>query len=478
MVGTKKEADKRSSRVIDFLIHLFVCLCRDLNMFDFLSNRFSGIFDWLNGKPRISQDDINASVEKLFDALIDADVPHALARAFLTTVTDSLAGKELHKSINPGHYIVKVVQEKLTEFLGSQASAAPLFIEYPSTVMVLGLQGSGKTTTTAKLAHLIDQQERKAGKKKRILLASVDYYRAAAIDQLEILAKEIGLDFYRAISQNVLAAAREIQEYSQKNNYELLFLDTAGRLHIDQEMMLELKEVEKIVRAKKKILILDAMTGQESLSVAEAFNQAVAFDGAILTKMDSETRAGAAFSFYYKLKKPVLFIGVGEKVNDLEPFIPDRIASRIIGMGDILTLMDKAEKALAEDDKIKQAKMSERFTTGTFTLDDFLQQLSYIQKMGSAQKILSYLPGMPKMNPADVERGEKEMKRMRAISSSMTLKERLMPSLLNGERKKRIARGSGTEIADVNQMLQKFEQIKHFAKLMKNSGNFKNFFKK
>ncbi|MBL4587815.1 signal recognition particle protein [Candidatus Babeliales bacterium] len=447
-------------------------------MFNFLSDRFSGMFDWLNGKSRLTQSDINKAFDQLFDALIDADVPQDLAKTFLTTVTESLKGQDLQKNINPGHYIIKVVQDELAAFLGSKESEKFWPIQYPLTMMVLGLQGSGKTTTTAKIAYAIKEKEAEKGKRKRIIVASVDYYRPAAIDQLEILAQESKIDFYRAEANNPLDAATEIMKYARQQGYDVLIVDTAGRLHVDDVLMQELKDIDKIVRPQKKILVLDAMTGQESLAVAQSFVSTIGFDGAVLTKMDSETRAGAAFSFYYALKKSIFFLGTGEKISDIEPFIPDRIASRIIGMGDFATLIEKTEKALSSESKAKQEDSSRRMMSGGFTLEDFLQQLGYLQNLGSLQKIASYLPGMGSMTPEMIQKGEKELKKIRAIISSMTPSERINVSLLNGERKRRIAKGSGTTSSEINQMLQKFDQIKQYAKLMKNNAQFKNFFKR
>jgi signal recognition particle subunit SRP54 len=447
-------------------------------MFNFLSDTFSGIFNWLQGKSSVTQADIDQAVAQLFDALIDADVPQDLARTFLATVTESLQGVDVQKNVNPGHLIIKIVQDRLTDFLGSQHKVDFWAMQYPTVLMVLGLQGSGKTTTAAKIAHAIAEKESEKGKKKRIMVASVDYYRPAAIDQLEILAKENNFGFYRAQALNPVAAAQEIMQQCKAQGYDVLIIDTAGRLHVDESMMQELHKVDQIVRPHKKILVLDAMTGQESLRVAQSFNDAVGFDGAVLTKMDSETRAGAAFSFYYALKKPVFFLGVGEKINDIEPFVPDRIASRIIGMGDIVTLIEKTTKQFKEQEQADQEKLSNRLMAGNFTLDDFLQQLGYVQKMGSLQKIFSYLPGMGSVSPEMIKQGEQEFKRIRAMISSMTRLERLNPAILNGERKRRIAKGSGTTAADINQMLQKFEQIKHYAKLMKSNAQFKNFFKR
>jgi len=336
----------------------------------------------------------------------------------------------------------------------------------------MGLQGSGKTTTIAKLAAYVLKQARDKGKKRAILLASVDFYRPAAIDQLEILAKQASVDFYRAQSGQPVDAAQEILAYAKKHSYDLLFIDTAGRLHVDETMLVELQAIEKQVNAKYKFLVLDSMTGQESLRVARAFDKAVEFTGAILTKMDSDTRGGAAFSFRYALKKPILFVGSGEKLADLDQFRPERMASRMLGMGDLATLVEKAQAKVTHAEKEKSLQELAR---GQFTLDDFAKQLETISGMGSLAQILKYLPGAAGARvPADaLEQGEREMKQFRAIMSSMTRKERLLPKILDASRKKRIANGAGVRLADVDGLLNRFLEAQKF---MKQFGKMNRFF--
>jgi signal recognition particle subunit SRP54 len=337
----------------------------------------------------------------------------------------------------------------------------------------MGLQGSGKTTTIAKLANWVMQQAQKRGKKRRILLASVDFYRPAAIDQLEILSKQIATDFYRAKNTSVVKAAKEIYDYFKANHYEILFLDTAGRLHIDPDMMKELVEINHALTPKHKILVLDAMTGQESLNVAKTFDTQVGFDTAILTKMDSDTRGGAAFAFKYAIKKPISFVGSGEKIDDLETFIPERMATRILGMGDILTLIEKANETIDTED---QETLTKKLVSGNFSLKDFADQLSMIDRLGSLQKITRYLPGMQNLPPELMEKGHGEIKKYKAIISSMTPKEQLIPKILDASRKKRISLGAGVNVQDINQLLQRFEQSKQFVKMFRNMGKFRNFF--
>jgi signal recognition particle subunit SRP54 len=447
-------------------------------MFNFLSQKFSGVLDWLHGKSRITQDDINQAVAQLRDALIDADVPQQLVTEFLESVTSNIKGFEVQKSLKPGEQIIKCVHDQLVAFLGGAEQVSGFNPTLPSVVMVMGLQGSGKTTTLAKLAHFILTEAKTKGKKRNILLASVDFYRPAAIDQLEILAGQVGVDFYRATATTSVEAAQEIYQNYKNKSYDLLFLDTAGRLHVDAEMMQELQRIDALLEPKKKLMVLDAMTGQESLNVARAFDQMVGFDAAILSKMDSETRGGAAFSFRYALKKPIIFLGVGERIADLEQFVPDRIASRMLGMGDVLSLIEKATKNLDKKEEKEQEEASRRFLSGTFTLDDFLQQLGFMDKIGSFQKLISYMPGMQKVTPEMIQKGQQELKSIKAIVQSMTKKERQVPTILDASRKRRIARGSGTEVADINQMLQKFEQTKQFAKMLKNTGGLRGLIKR
>jgi len=439
-------------------------------MFDFLSRKFSDIFSRLTGKASLSEDNIQDALQKVKDALIEADVPYKLVEEFTESIKGEVVGRKIIKSLKPGEQFIKVVNERLLHFLGGKDDPNFSF-QIPSLVMVMGLQGSGKTTTLGKLAHFVQKQAKKRGKTRKILLASVDFYRPAAIDQLELLAKQVGVSFYRASCKDAVAAAKEIALYAKNNRFELVFLDTAGRLHVDSDMLDELRQIEASLRPRYKILVLDSMTGQESLNVAEAFNQVVPFNWGILTKMDSETRGGAAFAFRYALKKPILFVGVGEKKEDLESFRPSRIAERILGMGDVLTLLEKAEEKIKKDE---QEALMRSFATGKMNLQDFANQMEMVGRLGSISKIMKYIPGASGMNvsPEMIQEGEKELKKFKAIISSMTLKERYYPRILDASRKKRIAVGAGVRVEDVNGLLQRFEQSQQYAKLFKRFGRF------
>ena len=444
-------------------------------MFDFLSEKFSGVLNWMTKKNKLSEQNVLTAIEQIREALLEADVPLNVINDFLSQVSAEAMGQKVHAKLNPGEQFIKIVHDKLVEFIeGATSRPEKMSFQYPSVVMVMGLQGSGKTTTTAKLAHKIKKESKSRGKERRILLASVDYYRPAAIEQLEILSKQAEVDFYRSSETNPVKAAQDIVNFYKQNRYELLILDTAGRLHIDEKMMEELQSVHKIARPKYSFLVLDAMTGQESLNVATQFNNSIGFQSAILTKMDSETRGGAAFAFCYSLKKPIHFVGTGEKIDDFENFIPKRVASRILGMGDVVSLIEKASEKVSHQ---KQETMAKRMMSGKFTLDDFAEQIGMMGKIGSLQKILKYLPGAGSVSPEMIEQGEREMKQFRAILSSMTQKEKLLPQLLDASRKKRIARGSGTNVQIINQLLQKFEQSKQFAKMFKKMGRNSSFFK-
>jgi len=442
-------------------------------MFEFLSQKFSGVLNWLKDRGRLTEENINDALKQVYEALIGADVPHEIAESFLNEIRKEVVGQKIQTMLNPGQQLIKIVHEKLLFFLGGNTGSVALSFQIPSVVMVMGLQGSGKTTTTAKLAHWVMQQAKQRGKKRRILLASVDYYRPAAIEQLGILANQVGADFYKAKSTSPVSAAKEIYEYFKNNQFELLFLDTAGRFHVDEVMMQELVEINTKLAPKYKYLVLDSMTGQESLQVAKSFDQSIGFDGAILTKMDSDTRGGAAFAFRYALKKPIVFVGCGEKIDDLENFAPERMSTRILGMGDILTLIEKASENINEED---QASISKKLMDGNFTLKDFADQLGLIDKMGSLSKISRYLPGMGNVSAEHMEKGQSEIKKFKAIIGSMTPKERLVPNILDGSRKKRVALGSGTDVQDINQLIQRFEQSKQFVKMFKKMGKFKGFF--
>jgi signal recognition particle subunit SRP54 len=442
-------------------------------MFEFLSQKFSGVLGWLKDRGRLTEENINQALLQVHNALIEADVPLEIVQHFLENIKIDILGKKIQSSLDPGQQFIKVVHEQLLAFLGGAHAMATVAFNIPSVVMVMGLQGSGKTTTVAKLAHWATKQAALRGKKRRILLGSVDFYRPAAIDQLEILAKQVGVAFYRAQSSDVVKGAQEIYGHFKAQQYELLFLDTAGRLHIDGTMMQELVEINARLLPKHKFLVLDAMTGQESLKVAKVFNEALNFDGAILTKMDSDARGGAAFAFRYALKKPINFVGTGEKIDDLENFIPERMATRILGMGDIITLIEKANETIDIEDK---EDLTKKLLQGMFTLKDFASQLSMIDKLGSLQKITRYLPGAVTVSPELMERGQVEIKQFRAIISSMTAKEQDFPQILDASRKKRIAAGAGVAVQDINQLLQRFEQSKQFVKMFKKMGRLRSFF--
>jgi signal recognition particle subunit SRP54 len=442
-------------------------------MFDFMSQKFSGVLSWLTGKSKLTEENINEALGKVHDALLEADVPYHILQAFLASIKTEALGQKITTKLNPGEQLIKIVHEKLLHFLGGKNATTAITFQIPSVIMVMGLQGSGKTTTIAKLAHTIKTQAQQRGKTRHILVASVDYYRPAAIAQLEILAKQVGVDFYKAESTNPLTAAQEIYQHFKKGSYEHLLLDTAGRLHIDETMMDELATITKHLQPKHKLLVLDAMTGQESLKVAESFDKAIGFDAAILSKMDSDARGGAAFAFRYALNKPIAWVGTGEKIDDMEGFFPERMATRILGMGDLQTLLEKATENISVE---TQESMTRRMMDGAFNLKDFYEQLSMFDKMGSLQKISRYLPGAQTLSPEMIEKGQQELKRFKAIISSMTEKERIAPQVLDGSRKKRVALGAGVNVNDINQMLQRFEESKQFAKMFKKMGKLKRFF--
>lgn len=444
-------------------------------MFDFLSQKFSSLFSHLSSKQTITSSLVDEICSTVKDSLLEADVPLAVANAFLSDVKAGIVGQQATAKLNPKEFIMKVVYDKLLNFLGGSENKSLFMFQSPAVVMMVGLQGSGKTTSLAKLAHYSNKMA-KNPKKLRILLASVDFYRPAAIDQLAILARQDGIDFYRAQATSPIAAAQEIYEYSKQNQYDLLLLDTAGRLHVEGALLEELRSIDAFLRPRYKILVLDSMTGQESLNVAQAFEQGVGFTGALLTKMDSDTRGGAAFSFCYALKKPVLFVGVGEKKVDLEPFRPERIAQRMLGMGDILTLVEKANEKIKqnEQDRLYNAMMK-----GSLTLEDFASQLDMVTQLGSLTSIMKYLPGGMGMNVSSemLEKGEREVKRFKALISSMNPRERKNPKILDSSRKKRIALGSGLKISDVDELLERFKQSQQMLKGLKQGGGFNRFFK-
>lgn len=442
-------------------------------MFEFLSQKLSSAFSWLNGKSKISSEDIASSCEQVKVSLIEADVPLDIVNELVATISAAVVGLKPQKGLTAGQQFIKAVHTALTDFLGG-ASTQTFSVTFPSTIMVMGLQGAGKTTAIAKLARYFLKEAEQKGKKRRILCASVDYYRPAAREQLKIMATSVGASYYESLLQDPVAAAQDIAHYAKKNSFELVFLDTAGRLHVDESMIQELKKIDTLVAPKHKLLVVDAMIGQESLAVARAFSDSIGFEGALLTKMDSGTRGGVALAFRYSLKKPIYFIGDGEKVADLQKFVPERVASVVLGLGDVLTVIEKIE---SEVSKNEQEHAMRRLMSKDFNLNDFGAQLGMVDRMGSMTSMLKYLPGMGTVSQEHIDQGIKEMKRMGAIISSMTSKERSYPRLLDASRKNRIASGAGVAVADVNQLLQKFEKTKQLATMFGKVGGFKGVFR-
>jgi signal recognition particle subunit SRP54 len=441
-------------------------------MFGTLTKAFSSIFSSLSGKRVLTEDLLKDAVQQVREALLQADVPYAVVEDFVAEVHRDALGKAMVASVDAGQLFMKIVHDQLVTFLGG-AGVGGFSPTLPSVVMVMGLQGSGKTTTLAKLAVYIKAEAEKRKKTRTILMASVDFYRPAALDQLEQLSAQVGASFMRATATQPVDAAREIYAAYKKGGYDLLFLDTAGRLHIDSALLQELREIDAIIEPKTKLLVLDAMTGQESLAVARAFDQAVGFTGALISKMDSDARGGVAFAFRYALKKPIIGIGVGEKPADFELFYPERIAQRMLDLGDVVTLVERAQAAVINP----SLGGKERFTQGKMTLQDFADQLTMLNSLGSLGKIASMLPGMGAHKVSDdaLQQGEVELKKFKAIISSMTVKERIVPSILDRSRKLRIAKGAGVQVDDITVLLQRFEQIQQLGKLLKGSGRSSRF---
>jgi signal recognition particle subunit SRP54 len=434
-------------------------------MFDVFSQKFSSLISRLTNTGRITHESLAQACMAIHEALLEADVPYDLADTFIASVKQELEKKQITRAYNVTDLVVKVVYDQLVVLLGGNREATFSF-QLPSVVMLMGLQGAGKTTTIAKLAQYTQKQAFNRGKQRRILVGSVDFARPAAQEQLAQLAGQVGVAYYRTQETDPLRATQELFNYYKEQEYEILFLDTAGRLHVDNELLHQLRDIAALVKPRHKILILDAMTGQESLHIARAFDQTVGFQGAILTKMDSDTRGGAAFAFRAAIKKPILFMSTGEKIDDLDLFYPERVAGRIVGMGDLQSLLERADQQIK---KAEQATVEKAFSSGKMTLHDFAHQLDMVSRMGFLGQLVKYMPGMGGMSLSAqmIEQGETEVKKFRAIINSMTPKERFQPALLNGTRKQRIASGAGVSVTQVNLLLDRFEQMQQYAKLIK-----------
>ncbi len=431
-------------------------------MFDFLSQKFTSLFSGLNSAKKLTEQNIQDVLTQVNDALLQADVPYSVVQSFAQAIKDEVIGQKITASLDPAEQLLKIIKDKIIAFLGGDA--LPFKALSPSMIMVIGLQGSGKTTTIGKLAYKIKKDAEKEGKQKKIVVTSVDFYRPAAIDQLQVLAQRVDVDFYRAKENDPVAAAKEIFAHYQKNTYDILLLDTAGRLHVDNAMLQELQDIDATLQPRHKLLVLDSMTGQESLAVAQAFDSMIGFQGAVLTKMDSDTRGGAAFAFRYVLKKPIIFVGEGENLTDLNLFFPDRAAERMLGMGDLQSLIERAEDKISRDEQEKAEKV---LNSGVFSLQDFADQMAMMNRVGSLSQLLKYMPGVhANISSEMIHRGEVELAKFKAIISSMTLKERLNPVILNSSRCKRVAQGAGVADYDVTMLLKRFEEAKQYVKLL------------
>ena len=424
--------------------------------FESLSDKLQNVFKNLRGKGRLTEADVKAALKEVKMALLEADVSFRVVKQFISAVQERAVGQDVMNSLTPGQMVIKIVNEELVKLMGSETTEIHLKPANEITIiMMAGLQGAGKTTTTAKIAGKLKAKGRKP------LLAACDVYRPAAIKQLQINGEKQGVPVF-SMGENHKPAdiAKAAVEHASKNDQNVVILDTAGRLHIDEDMMNELVEIKEAVEVHQTILVVDAMTGQDAVNVAGMFNDKIGIDGVILTKLDGDTRGGAALSIRSVTGKPILYIGMGEKLSDLEQFYPDRMASRILGMGDILSLIEKAESQVDEE---KAKELSQKLRKAEFDYNDFLDQMNQIKKMGGMGSILNMMPGMSQLK-GNVDIDEKSMDRVEAIILSMTKEERANPSILNPSRKQRIARGAGVEVAEVNRIVKQFEQSK---KLMK-----------
>lgn len=423
-------------------------------MFDSLQQKFEAAFNKIRGRGSLSEKDIEATMKDVRLALLEADVNFKVAKDFTSRVAEKARGEEVLKSLSPGQQIIKICHEELVEMMGRGAEQLNVAVAPPAIIMLVGLQGSGKTTTVGKLGRYLSKELRRSP-----LLVPADVYRLAAIEQLKTLGKQLGLPVFDShTEQDPVEIAKNAVSYAQNHGNDTVIIDTAGRLQIDSELMKELQEICDAVQPHEILLVADAMTGQEAVNVAKGFDDALEIDGLILTKLDGDARGGAALSMRAVTGKPIKFVGIGEKLDGLEVFHPERMASRILGMGDVLSLIEKATKEISIE---QSQELHKKFKKNEFSLEDFLGQLRSIKKMGSVTSIASMIPGMDKMmKQVDPEHAEKEMKKIEAIILSMTKKERTHPDILNGSRRKRIAKGSGTRVEDVNMLLKQFTEMK------------------
>lgn len=424
-------------------------------MLDNLGSRFQEIFKKVRGNGKLSESNIKDALKEVKMSLLEADVNYKVVKDFTAKIQEKAIGTDVLKGINPGQQFIKIVNDELVELLGGTNARLTKGVRNPTVLMLAGLQGAGKTTFAAKLGNYLKKQGEK------VLMVGADVYRPAAIKQLQVLGEQTGIEVYSeenhqdavGICERGLAKAKELGS-------TYMIIDTAGRLHIDEKLMDELKEIKRLTRPQEILLVVDAMIGQDAVNLAESFNNVLNIDGVVLTKLDGDTRGGAALSIKAVVGKPIKFVGVGEKIDDIELFHPERLVSRILGMGDVVSLVEKAQSAIDEEDA---KSLEEKIRTQKFDLDDFLKQLQNIKKLGSLGSILKMIPGMGQIG--DLAPAEKEMKKVEAIIQSMTKEERKKPEILKASRKQRIAKGSGTEVADINRLLKQFEQMKAMMKM-------------
>ncbi|MCI8892187.1 MAG: signal recognition particle protein [Eubacterium sp.] len=429
--------------------------------FDSLSEKLQNVFRNLRSKGRLTEDDVKTALKEVKLALLEADVNFKVVKNFTKEVQAQAIGSDVMNGLNPGQMVIKIVNDEMVKMMGSETTELALRPGSELTILMMaGLQGAGKTTTTAKIAGKLKQ------KGKKPLLAACDIYRPAAIEQLQINGQKQGVEVFSMGDKNKpVNIAKAAMEHALKNNFNVLILDTAGRLHIDEGMMEELAEIKREINVTQTILVVDAMTGQDAVNVASNFEEKIGIDGVILTKLDGDTRGGAALSIRAVTGKPILYVGMGEKLSDLEQFYPDRMASRILGMGDILTLIEKAE---AEIDQEKAKEMEQKFKKAEFGFDDYLESMNQMKKMGGLSSVLSMMPGIGGSQLEEIENAmdEKKMARIEAIIYSMTPQERSDPGILNPGRKRRVAQGAGVDIAEVNRLVKQFEQTRKMMKQM------------
>lgn len=423
--------------------------------FENLSQKLQEAFKQLKGKGRLTEKDVKNALREVRLALLEADVNFKIVKEFINNVTEKAIGEDVLSSLTPGQQVIKIVNDELIELMGTTQSKLTYSNKPPTVYMMVGLQGSGKTTSSGKLAGMLKKQGRNP------LLVACDIYRPAAIKQLEVVGNSYAVPVFSMGQNNPVDIAKAALSHAKDKGNDVIIIDTAGRLHIDEELMNELKNIRSEIRPQEILLVVDSMTGQDAVNVAESFNEQLGIDGIIITKLDGDARGGAALSVRAVTKKPVKFVSMGEKPEDLEAFYPDRMASRILGMGDVLSLIEKAQSAFDENEALELEK---KMRSQEFNLEDFLEQMRQIKKMGPLKNIMGMIPGLSQMNIDDSQVNEKALVHVEAIILSMTPKERQSPSILNGSRKKRIAQGSGRTIQEVNSLLKRFEEMKKMMK--------------